>query len=123
VLLVEDDAQVRSFTAQVLAELGYKVTEASNGIEAMRLAAESEKELHLLITDLVMPQMSGRQLVDEMSWARPMTKVLFVSGYTEDAIIRNNLLSSDIDFLPKPFTPGELARKVRQILDRVPVQV
>jgi CheY-like chemotaxis protein len=117
VLLVEDDIQVSKFAAQVLGELGYSVIIASNGKEALEAASRVGREIDLVLTDVVMPQMGGKQLADELKWGNPTTSVLFMSGYTEDAIVQHGILSPGITFLHKPFTPGELARKVRQVLD------
>jgi CheY-like chemotaxis protein len=117
VLLVEDDSQVSKFAAQVLGELGYSVIIASNGNEALEAASKAGREIKLVLTDVVMPEKGGKQLADELRLIKPNTKVLFMSGYTEDAIVHHGILNPGITFLHKPFTPGELARKVRQVLD------
>ena len=118
VLLVEDDSMVRALTARLLRELGYKVAEASNGEEALRLAGERAGEkIDLLMTDMIMPQMSGASLAERINLARPGTKVLFVSGYTDEAIVKHGLLEPGAIFLQKPFTPSSLARKVRHALE------
>jgi CheY-like chemotaxis protein len=117
VLLVEDDSQVSKFAAQVLTELGYSVIIASNGNEALEAASKAGREINLVLTDVVMPEKGGKQLADELRLIKPNTKVLFMSGYTEDAIVHHGILSPGITFLHKPFTPGELTRKVRQVLD------
>jgi CheY-like chemotaxis protein len=92
--------------------------EVSDGRAALDLAASHSGPIHLLVTDVIMPEMSGRQLADRLREGRPELKVLFVSGYTDDAIIRHGILEPGIAFLQKPFTPDALARKVREVLQR-----
>ncbi|MGH7538528.1 MAG: response regulator [Gemmatimonadales bacterium] len=87
----------------------------------MDLASEHDGPIHLLVTDVIMPEMSGRQLADRMKDRHPGLKVLFVSGYTDDAIVRHGILEPGISFLQKPFTPEALARKVREVLDATTV--
>ena len=118
VLLVEDAAAVRAVAHQALARQGYTVLDAPNGAEALRIAAEHAGPIHLLLTDVVMPGLSGRQLSDELTRLRPDTKVLFTSGYTDDAVVRHGVLESGIAYLQKPFTVDGLARKVREVLGR-----
>ena len=117
VLVAEDAAAVRAVIQQVLASHGYQVLEAADGRSALELGARHEGPVHLLVTDVVMPEMSGRQLADRLQERRPTLKVLFVSGYTDDAIVRHGILEPGIAFLQKPFTPEALARKVREALD------
>jgi CheY-like chemotaxis protein len=116
ILLVEDDERVRQLARMALEGVGYTLLEASNGAEALRLSAAHPGPIHLLVTDVVMPQMSGRQLAAQLSSARPALKVLYVSGYTDDAIVRHGVLEKGLVFLQKPFTPAVLARKVREVL-------
>ena len=117
VLLVEDEGLVRKFTATVLREHGYTVLEATNGEEALRIAEQrTDEEIHLLFADLVMPLMGGRDLADRMRSAHPETKVLYTSGYTDDAISHMEDLEPGSGFIPKPFEPATLRRKVREIL-------
>jgi len=116
ILLVEDDPLVRELAVGLLREQGYTVLEASDGEEAVYLCRHLNNEIHLVITDLVMPRMGGRGLAAYLRDARPDAKVLFVSGYTED-VFRELVSTAAADFLQKPFTPGGLARKVRQVLD------
>ena len=117
VLLVEDEGLVRKFTATVLLEHGYTVLEATNGEEALRIAEQrSNEQIHLLLTDLVMPLMGGRELADRMRRVHPETKVLYASGYTDDAISQIEELQPGAGFIPKPFEPTDLRRKVREIL-------
>ena len=121
ILLAEDSAGVRAVAREVLQRNGYSVIQASDGRAALELAATHSGTIHLLVTDVIMPEMSGRQLADRLREVRSELKVLFVSGYTDDAIIRHGILEPGIAFLQKPFTPESLARKVRAVLDeRVP---
>jgi signal transduction histidine kinase len=117
ILLVEDETGVRGLAEQVLADYGYRVLAASRGEEALRLAAQSDGPLHLLLTDVVMPGMSGRELAERLHPSKPGLKVLYMSGYTDEAIVRHGVLEEGVEFLQKPFTPQALARKVRQVLD------
>jgi len=117
VLLVEDEMTVRQFTGRVLRKLGYTVLEAANGEEALRVAAEYEGDIHLLLTDMVMPLLSGKPLADLLRRRQPALKLLFMSGYTNDGITQNNFLAVDIAFLQKPFSSEQLARKVREVLE------
>ena len=117
ILLAEDDAMIRPLTKGVLTKLGYTVMVAADLEEAMRLAAGQSGTLHLLITDVVMPGGSGRDLARQLTAQRPDLKVLYISGYTDDAISRHGMLEPGLNFLQKPFTPAVLARKVREVLD------
>ncbi len=117
VLVVEDEVMVRAIVTRTLAEQGYRVLEAADGNEALRLAREYAGEIHLLLTDVVMPQMGGRELRDRFALMRPRAKTLFVSGYTDNAIAHRGILEPGIAFLQKPFTAAALARKVREVLD------
>jgi CheY-like chemotaxis protein len=118
ILVVEDDQPVRKLICETLRGTGYRVIEAANGDAAVRVCQEHQGPIPLMITDLVMPQMSGRELADRLVQLRPHMQVLFISGYTDDAAVRHGLLKSAAAFLEKPFSPGALARKVRSILDR-----
>ena len=120
VLLVEDAASVRMVTRQVLERYGYTILEAPNGDTALRLAAKHHGRIHLLLTDVVMPGLSGRQLAEQLVQLRPDMKVLYASGYTDHAIVHHGILESGIAFLQKPFTPKTLGRRVRQVLDSAP---
>ncbi len=119
VLLVEDELAVRSLTAHILKRCGYKVIEAADGRQALQIVANLEGPLHLLISDVVMPYMGGRQLAEKVIAARPDVKLLFLSGYTDDAVVRHGIFDAEFAFLQKPFTPNALAVKVRDILDGV----
>jgi len=116
-LLVEDEPEVRWLVRDMLQRLGYTVLEARHGIEAQVLGIQHQGPIHLLITDVVMPQMSGREIAERLTSEHPETKVLYMSGYTDDAVVRHGVLTADIAFLQKPFTPEALARKVREVLD------
>ena len=117
VLLAEDEEAVRRFTREILSGNGYKVLEAGNGREALLLSEAHRGEIHLLLTDVAMPKMSGRELTERIRPLRPDLRVLYMSGYTDDAILRRGVVEDGIPFLEKPFTPEELARKVREVLD------
>jgi two-component system cell cycle sensor histidine kinase/response regulator CckA len=119
ILLVEDELAVRDLTARILSELGYTVIEASNGEEALQISSErAHGEIDLLLTDVVMPQMSGKLLTDLVKAARPGIKVLYSSGYTDNALVHHGSLEPGTAFLQKPFSPSGLARKVREVLDK-----
>jgi nitrogen-specific signal transduction histidine kinase/CheY-like chemotaxis protein len=116
-LLVEDEDQVRRIVQEILEQQGYDVLTAANGEEALRLAEVHGSKIHLLLTDLVMPQMSGRELAEELTTLQPKLKVLYMSGYTDDAIVRHGLLDASLSFIQKPFDVATAARKVREVLD------
>ena len=118
VLLVEDETSVRDLASRFLHQQGYTVLEAANGDEALRMAGkQSGKEIHLLLTDMVMPQMSGRALAQELKYLRPDIKVLYASGYTDDTIVRHGILEHGTHFLQKPFSLKTFSHKVREALD------
>jgi two-component system, cell cycle sensor histidine kinase and response regulator CckA len=117
ILLVEDEGSVRAFTGAVLRLQGYAVLEAADGEEAARMAAAHPGPIDLLVTDVVMPGAGGRQVAERLAAARPGVRVLYLSGYTDDAVVRHGVLAADTAFLQKPFTPAALARKVREVLD------
>jgi len=118
VLVAEDDAQIRDFVTRVLSAKGYRVLPASDGFDALRLCGEYADPVDLLVTDVVMPRMGGRELASRVETAKPGIRVLFVSGYTEDAISHHGILEAGLEFLQKPFTTDDLLRKVRKVLDR-----
>src|SRR2546430_11901630 len=116
-IVVEDVEAVRAVTRRMLERYGYRVLEAADGEAAIRLAANSAEHIHLLLTDVVMPNVSGRDLAEMFAKTFPSSKVLFMSGYTDDAIVRHGILQEGIAYLQKPFTPESLASKVRAVLD------
>ena len=116
ILLVEDEEQVRSIACEILESIGYQVITAVNGEQAFEIAKGFSGEIHLAITDVVMPQMSGRELIERLAPLRPEMKVLYMSGYTDDAIVRHGLLDERLEFIQKPFTADALARKIRSVL-------
>jgi PAS domain S-box-containing protein len=117
ILLAEDDAMLRPLAKELLEKLGYTVLDAANTEEALGMAGRHGGPIHLLVADVVMPGTSGRELARRLADSHPDTKVLFVSGYTDDAIVHHGMLEPGLNFLQKPFTPPALARKVREVLD------
>ncbi|MEW6127444.1 MAG: ATP-binding protein [Acidobacteriota bacterium] len=116
ILLVEDDVAVRELTREILEASGYTMLVANHTVEALHIAKTHPGTINLLLTDVVMPYMNGRYLADEVVKTRPDIKVLYVSGYTDDAVVLNRVLKEGLAFLQKPFLPGELMRKVRDVL-------
>jgi PAS domain S-box-containing protein len=125
ILLVEDETNVRELISQYLRDMGHTVVEASDGAEALEVAHRYREPLHMLVTDMVMPKMSGRELADRLLEQYPQLKVLFISGYTSDTAARHGILEGEMAFLQKPFGLRDLARKIREVLntsrDTVPV--
>ena len=115
--MVEDEEGVRSLACATLKARGYKVVEAHDPHEAVAIIEQSAEPIHLLLTDVVMPRMSGKELAERLLVARPGTPVLFTSGYTDDAIVRHGVMEASTFFLQKPFGPSALAQKVREVLD------
>ena len=116
VLLVEDEDAVRHMTQEILQSNGYSVLDASNGNVAVQVSAEHKGIIDLMLTDVVMPQLGGRELAEKLSVTRPGMKVLYMSGYTDDAIVHHGVLDGRASFLEKPFTPDALARKIKEVL-------
>jgi CheY-like chemotaxis protein len=117
ILLVEDEEMVRSLTHQILEECGYTVLEAHNGVEALSICVEHNCQIDLLMTDVVMPQMGGREVAEKLAHKYPQMKILFTSGYTDDAVVRHGVIEAGTNFIQKPFALDALAHKVREILD------
>ena len=117
ILMVEDQESVRTVTKTVLERCGYAVLEAENGPQALKLSGEHSGSIDLLLTDVVMPHMSGRELAQTLAEKCPHLRVLYTSGYTDDAVLRHGVLAPGVAFLQKPFTASGLALKVRQVLD------
>jgi two-component system cell cycle sensor histidine kinase/response regulator CckA len=118
VLLAEDSDVVRRLLRELIQSNGYKLLEARHGADALQLAKDYDGRIGLLVTDMVMPQMGGRELAEQLLPLRPQMKVLYMSGYTEDAIVRHGVMDAGTAFLEKPFTPDSLARKIRELLDQ-----
>jgi CheY-like chemotaxis protein len=121
ILFVEDEQSVRELVKQYLGAMGYSVLEASDGLEALKTAADHPEPIHILITDVVMPHLSGPDLATQLGTSRPGLKVLFISGYTDDTVFRHGVLEGGVAFLQKPFNLKALANKIREVLDGQPV--
>ena len=117
ILLVEDDPQLRQLSSSVLAHCGYKVLTANGPEEGLAICRENHRDIRLLVTDVVMPRMNGRQLAEQIVQVAPNVKVLYISGYTSNAIVHYGVLDAGLWFLPKPFTLSALVAKVREVLD------
>jgi DNA-binding NtrC family response regulator len=118
VLLVEDESAILEITTTMLEHLGYTVLAASTTGEAIRLANEHPGEIHLLITDVVMPEMNGRKLAERLMPLHPNLKLLFMSGYTSNVIAHQGVLNEGVCFIQKPFSMKDFATKVREVLDQ-----
>jgi two-component system, cell cycle sensor histidine kinase and response regulator CckA len=116
-LVVEDEAAVRELAVQVLESCGYRVLEARNGLEALRIGEQHDGPIHLLLTDVVMPEMNGKELANRLQSQRPAMRVLYMSGYADDTIIRHGVLAAGTSFLSKPLTLENLTQRVRAVLD------
>jgi PAS domain S-box-containing protein len=123
ILLVEDEANLRYLARQYLEKQGYKVIEAADGAVAMQIAVAHDKVIHLLLTDVIMPGMNGRELAQRISEIRPNVKILYMSGYTENVIGHNGMLDAGVRLLQKPFNLRDLKSKVREVLDAIPTEV
>jgi CheY-like chemotaxis protein len=121
ILLVEDEPTLRDLWRHVLESQGYTVLAAPNGTEALVACARYEAKIHLLLTDVVMPQMNGRQLAERAAPIRPEMLVLFMSGYSEKAAVHHGMLDAGVAYLQKPIPPSVLLRRVRSELDRLTV--
>jgi CheY-like chemotaxis protein len=117
ILLVEDEEMVRKLTREILEEKGYRVLEAKNGEEAVAIANGNANSIQLLLTDVVMTRMNGKKAADTMGPLHPSMKILYMSGYTDDAIVHHGVLDAGTNFIEKPFTAERLSSKVREVLD------
>jgi len=122
ILLAEDEGDVRALAREVLERQGYTVLEAGDGAQALQVYEKERERIDLILTDVVMPRMSGRELVDRVRATKPAMPVLYMSGYTEDAILRHGVRDASMLLLGKPFTPGDLVLKIREVLDRALAQ-
>jgi CheY-like chemotaxis protein len=120
VLVAEDEDGVRELLRKVLGDHGHAVLEARHGRDALLVAERYERPIDLLIADVVMPELGGGELVERLLTRRPNLKVLYISGYTNDEVVRRGVRRTEAHFLQKPFTAVELMRKVRQVLDGEP---
>ena len=118
VLIVEDDGSLRKLARTILKEKGYKVLEAENGEEALKVSEAHDGMIDLMITDVVMPKMGGKEIAERLQPLYPQMKVIYMSGYTDNAIVHHGVLAPGLNFLEKPFSPKVLARKVREVLDK-----
>jgi CheY-like chemotaxis protein len=122
ILLVEDEEAVRDLASRILSAKGYSVVAARNTKEAEQFSEKHAGDIHLVLTDIIMPGTSGRELARRISARRPRTRILFMSGYTDNVLAEGGVLEAGLSFLQKPFTPGALLQKVREVLDS-PVHV
>jgi CheY-like chemotaxis protein len=116
ILIVEDDAGIRELTSKILSRSGYDVLVADGGEEARRISERYAGEIHLVLSDVVMPGMNGPMVAEMLTGMRPGLKVIFMSGYTDDVIVRHGVMENDVPFLQKPFTPERLANKIHEVL-------
>ena len=122
ILLVEDNPAVRALARRVLYRQGYTVLEAADGEEAILLCDRYGGHIDLVLSDVVMPKLSGPKAVEQLVAMRPSMQVLYMSGYTDDSIGQHGVLEADVHFIQKPFTPPALGKKVREVLDRASAQ-
>lgn len=117
ILVVEDEEQVRELVVEMLRTYGYKVLAASNGLKAIEIYTNNRTDIRLILTDVVMPEMGGKKFIESLVDFKTGTKVLYMSGYTDNAIDEQGFLDVDTEFIPKPFSPFVLLNKVREVLD------
>jgi CheY-like chemotaxis protein len=115
---VEDDEGVRNFVSTALKDLGYTVIEAINGKKALEILTQNGTKIDLIVTDLIMPEMNGKEMAVEVEKILPEVRILFTSGYAEDHIVQSGSLDKGVDFLQKPYSIQTLAKKVREVLDK-----
>jgi CheY-like chemotaxis protein len=118
ILVCEDDPAIRQLTELLLREVGYRVLTARNGEDALNLVANHDGEIHMLVTDVIMPRMDGGKLAERLSADLPGLRVMFISGYTANVIAHHGVLEDGVEFLEKPFTRDRLLQRVRQVLDK-----
>ena len=118
IFVVEDDEKVRRLAVDILGNQGYTILEAIDGEEALLIWEEHKKPVHLILTDIVMPNMSGPQLIERLKQIRNDFKVLYMTGYTDEVIVHHGILDKGVNLINKPFTIEKLARKVREVLDK-----
>jgi CheY-like chemotaxis protein len=118
ILIVEDEEEVRQLISKMLERQGYAILETSNGEEALLACGRCEGSIHLMLVDVIMPGMSGSELVKALKPLYPEIKILYMSGYTDDAIARHGVLEKGVNYIQKPFTLEGLARKIREVLDK-----
>jgi len=118
ILLAEDEEGVRQLAALVLKSSGYEVLEARNGSDALDIVRQHPRPIHLLLTDVVMPRLNGQQLAEQSAKIRPEMRVIFITGYTDDSLVRHELTKAGVTLVQKPFSPTELVRKIREVLDQ-----
>ncbi len=117
ILIAEDEPDLRELTRIFLRDYGYKVIEAASAEQALQIAEAFAEPIHLLLTDVIMPGMSGRQLAERIHRKRPQTKIIYMTGYTDDMVVQHKVLEPGVNMLQKPFTRLDLAQKVRSTLD------
>jgi CheY-like chemotaxis protein len=117
ILVVEDEDGVRAFASEILTELGYKVHDFGNPEEAWEFCESKDRDLDLILTDVIMPGTSGADLVERLKRTYPETPAVFMSGHTDDFIVHHGVLDEGVEFLPKPFSPQELSSRIRKLLD------
>jgi two-component system cell cycle sensor histidine kinase/response regulator CckA len=117
ILLVEDDEMVRTLVRETLLREGYRILDAPGPIEAKKISEQHKGPIQMMITDVVMPKINGRDLADQLTSKRPDMRVLYMSGYTDNAVLNSGILEKEVAFLQKPFTPTSLTEKVREVLE------
>jgi CheY-like chemotaxis protein len=118
IIVVEDEREVRKLTVEILGRQGYRILEASHGDEALLVHEKHDGPIHLILVDVVMPGMTGSELAKRLTALRPETKILYMSGYTDNAIVHHGILEKGVNYIQKPFTMEGLTRKVREVLDK-----
>jgi len=117
IMLVEDDTDVREVLSEILKDLGYIIIEAGDDAEAQKLSKKFNGKIHLLLTDLILPGLNGRELSELLLQSRKEMKILFISGYSDDVIAKHGVIDEGLSFLQKPFTASSLGKKIREVLE------